>query len=184
LERFFECGGGVVLWGEGDGDCAVEAGVCGLGVASGADAASWEEIEWCTSAADGWPGVAADAEVEAVAVDGLPFGCGSEAEAEMGFTAPASVSAFSSSDNAAVVAVVISFISVISPICKETEDGRMRRLDSGPERMRARESGGGTHIIHEAFATKDVGEEARGILDVHAIFVADHLLPILVIDGS
>ena len=37
---------------------------------------------------------------------------------------------------------------------------------------------------NEALATKDIGEETRGILDVHAIFLADHLLPILVIDGS
>ena len=39
----------------------------------------------------------------------------------------------------------------------------------------------GAHVIHEAFATKDVGEEARGILDVRATFGADHLLPILII---
>ena len=37
------------------------------------------------------------------------------------------------------------------------------------------------HIIHETLATKDVGEEARGILDVRSTLCADHLLPILVI---
>ena len=39
----------------------------------------------------------------------------------------------------------------------------------------------GTHVIHETFATKDVGEEARGVLDVRATFAADHLLAILII---
>ena len=37
------------------------------------------------------------------------------------------------------------------------------------------------HIIHETLATKDVGEEARGILNVRTTFGVDHLLPILVI---
>ncbi len=41
-----------------------------------------------------------------------------------------------------------------------------------------------THIIHETLATKDVGEEARGILDVRATFGTDHLLPILVVHGA
>jgi hypothetical protein len=40
----------------------------------------------------------------------------------------------------------------------------------------------GAHIVHEALAAKDVGEEARGILDVRATLGADHLLPVLVID--
>ncbi len=42
----------------------------------------------------------------------------------------------------------------------------------------------GVHIIHEALATKDVGKEARRILNVRATFGADHLLPILVIHGA
>ena len=37
------------------------------------------------------------------------------------------------------------------------------------------------YIIHETLATKDVSEEARGILDVRSTLGADHLLPILVI---
>jgi hypothetical protein len=197
LERFFGCdGGGVVV---GDGDCMVDVGICGVGVARGVvDAASSEEDEWCTSAADETPGVADEDVVEAVAVDGLPagyadseFGCGASAEAGMGFAlAAASTSAFSfsSSDNAAVAALVNSFTSVISPIYNKAKEARnrpIRHLNS--KRMRGREgrkSGEGAYIIHEAFAAKDVGEEARGILDARAIFLADHLLPILVIDGA
>ena len=39
------------------------------------------------------------------------------------------------------------------------------------------------HIVHEVLATKDVGEEARMILDVRATLGADRLLPVLVIDA-
>ena len=42
----------------------------------------------------------------------------------------------------------------------------------------------GAHIIHETLATKDVGKEARGVLDVRATFGADHLLSVLVINGA
>ena len=51
----------------------------------------------------------------------------------------------------------------------------MREWEEG---QRAR----GAHIVHEALATKDIGEEARGILDVWATLGADRLLPVLVID--
>jgi hypothetical protein len=76
------------------------------------------------SAADGWPGVAAEDEdeaVAAVAIDGLPvdcvdppFGCRASAEPV------ASTSAFPSSDIAASAAALAnSFVSVISPIYKK-----------------------------------------------------------------
>ena len=70
------------------GERDVDTGVGRLGM----DDLSSEEDAWCTSEADWWPGVAADAEAMP---DGLPqaawialFGCGSmgedaEAEAEM-----------------------------------------------------------------------------------------------------
>jgi hypothetical protein len=45
-------------------------------------------------------------------------------------------------------------------------------------------TGVGAHVIHETLATKDVGEEARGILDVRAAVGANHLLPILIIDNA
>jgi hypothetical protein len=133
--------------------------------------------------------------VEIVAVDGLPagyadseFGCGTSAEAVMEFAlAPASTSAFSfsSSDNAAVAALVNSFTSVISPIYNKAKKARNRPIRHLNMRGReGRKSGEGAYIIHEAFAAKDVGEEARGILDARAIFLADHLLPILIIDGA
>lgn len=41
-----------------------------------------------------------------------------------------------------------------------------------------------TYIIHETIAAKDVGEEARGVLDIRAALVVDHLLPILVVDRA
>jgi hypothetical protein len=139
------------------------------------------EDEWGTSDADVWPGVAAaDAEVAvagfAAGCANRPLGCGSgdaeveaEAEAEMWFAPGASRSAFSSSDNMVFATLVISFMSEISPIYK----ARGSTLKYKTE--------GVAHIIHETLATKDVGEEARGILDVRSALCADHLLPILVI---
>jgi hypothetical protein len=139
------------------------------------------EGEWRTSKTDVLPGVAAaDAEV---AVAGFPagcadcpLGCGSgdaevEAEAETWFVPAASSSVFSSSDNMVFATLVISFINVISPIYKARESTRL--LKYKPEI--------GAHVIHETLATKDVGEEAGGILDVRSTLGADHLLPILVI---
>jgi hypothetical protein len=160
----------------------VDTGVDGLDpVSSGEDA-------WCTSEADWWPGAtAADADAEA-AVDGLPAGCAdrpfgwesvdvdAEAEAEIWPPPVASSSAFSSSDNMVFATLVMSFINEISPIYKA---GACRV----PMMTRdQKEWDGGAHIIHETLATEDVGEKARSILDVRATFVANHLLPILVID--
>ena len=136
LERFFEEGGGVVavLGGEGGGDCATPGAGAGVegGAAAAADAVSSEAT-----------GVAA---VDAhVAVEGLPagcaappFGCGesvdvdAEADADMGCAPPpaaaASNSAFSSSVSMLVVALVISFISEISPICNAEDAERQSIL--------------------------------------------------------
>ena len=47
-----------------------------------------------------------------------------------------------------------------------------------------RKVAGSTYIIHETIAAKDVGEEARGVLDIRAALVVDHLLPILVVDRA
>ena len=151
----------------------MDTGVGGLGVSS-------LEDEWCTSEADVWPGVAAAGEEVAVAgfpagCANRPLGCGSGdaevgVEAEPWFAPAASSSAFSSSDKTVFATLVISFISEISPIYKA---GESTRLKYKPEL--------GAHIIHESLATKDIGEEARGILDVRSTFGADHLLPILVI---
>ncbi len=41
-----------------------------------------------------------------------------------------------------------------------------------------------THVVHEALAAEDVREEARGVLDVGATLLADHLLAVLVIDDA
>jgi hypothetical protein len=150
----------------------VDTGVDGLGVSSGED-------EWGTSDADKWPGVAAaDAEVAAAGfaagcADG-PLGCGSgdvdvDVEAETWFAPEASSSAFSSSDNMVFATLVISFMSEISPIYKARES----TLKYEPEVV--------AYIIHETLATKDVGKEARGILDIRSALGADHLLAILVI---
>lgn len=149
----------------------MDTGVGGLGVSS-------LEDEWCTSEADVWPGVAATG--EEVAVAGFPAGCANRplgcrsGDAEVGVEPAASSSAFSSSDNTVFATLVISFISEISPIYKA---GGSTRLKYKPEVV-------GAHIIHESLATKDIGEEARGILDVRATFGADHLLTILVIHYS
>ena len=70
----------------------------------------------------------------------------------------------------------MSFISEISPICKV---GGYKVVDETLNRGDRRKAG--AYIIHEAFATKDVGKEARGILNVRATFIADRLFPILVI---
>ena len=154
----------------------MDTGVDGLGVSSGED-------EWCTSEADVMPGVAAaNAEVAAAGFPAgcadRPLGCGSgdaeveveaEAEAETWFAPEASSSAFSSSDNMVFATLVMSFISEISPIYKARES----TLEYQSEDV--------AYIIHETFATKDVGKEARGILDVRSTLGADHLLPILVI---
>ena len=154
----------------------MDTGVDGLGVSL-----SSGEGEWRTSEADVWPGVAAaDAEV---AVAGFPagcanrsLGCGSEdaeveVEAETWSVPAASSSAFSSSDNMVFATLVMSFISEISPIYTRESVNKTRKYK--PEV--------GAHIVHETLATKDVGEEARGILDVRSTLGADHLLPILVI---
>jgi hypothetical protein len=104
----------------------VDTGVVELGVSSGED-------EWGTSDADVWLGVAAAAADAEVAVAGFaagcanrPLGCGSgdaevEVEAETWFAPEASSSAFSSSDNMVFATLVISFMSEISPIYKESQ---------------------------------------------------------------
>jgi len=88
------------------------------------------EDEWRTSGADVWPGVsAADVDVAAAGFPAgcanRPFGCASveveaEEEAEMWLAPPGSSSAFSSSDNMVFATLVISFISEISPIYRES----------------------------------------------------------------
>ncbi len=103
-----------------------------------AAAASSEGDAWCPREAEWGPGVAAaDADV---AVDGLPAGCANpplgcggsaadvDAEAEKGFAPAASSSAFSSSDNMVFAALVMSFMSEISPICKGGGRRASRRL--------------------------------------------------------
>jgi hypothetical protein len=121
LARFFAEEGGVdVLGGEGDGDCA--GATCGAIAVADADADA--------AVSSGTTGVAAlDADV---AVEGLPagcaappFGCGESVDVDAGEEADgrcppplASNSAFSSSVSMVAVALVISFISEISPICK------------------------------------------------------------------
>jgi len=134
LERFFEDGGGVdvVLGGEGDGDGAAAV----AGVESGAAVVSSPEegAAWCDSAAGVWTAAGVAAADADVAVEGLPagcaappFGCGESEDAEpdadaeggcepLAEAAPSN-SAFSSSVIMLVVALVISFIRQISPIC-------------------------------------------------------------------
>jgi len=113
-----------------------------------------------------------------------PFRCGGsvvdvDAEAEKGFTLTASRPAFSSSDN--MYSVCISKISLICKgrghraSCRLASDMDMREWEEG---QRAR----GAHIVHEVLAAKDIGEEARGILNIRATLGADHLLSVLVID--
>jgi hypothetical protein len=92
-------------------------------------------------------------------------------EAETWFAPVASSSPFSSSDNMVFATLVMSFMSEISPIYKRERVNKT--LKYKPKEV--------AHIIHETLATKNVGEEARGILDVRPTLGADHLLPILVI---
>ena len=100
--------------------------VGGLGVSSGED-------EWCTSEADGWPGVAdVGAEVAVAGFPAGPLGCGSgdteaEVDAETWFAPAPSSSAFSSSDNMVFATLVISFISEISPIYKARVNKTLKR---------------------------------------------------------
>ena len=130
--------------------------------------------------ADVWPGVAATDAEDAVpefpeGCADRPLGCGSgdaeaEAEAETWCAPAASRSAFSSSGNTVFASSVKSFVSEISPIYKKEKVNKT--LKYTPEV--------GAHIIHETLATKDVGEKARGILDIRSTLCQD-VLPILVI---
>jgi len=70
----------------------------------------------------------------------------------------------------------MSFIREISPI--------YQRPNQHKHRDPARAGGISTHVVHEALATKYVGEEARRVLDVGASLLANHLLAVLVIDGA
>lgn len=125
-----ECGGVPVRGGEGDGDCPTAA----AGAAVVAVSSPEEGAAWCASAAEVWWSAAGAAAADAdVAVDAgcaaPPFGCGESVDADAdadGGCAPLvpaapSNSAFSSSVIMLVVALVISFIRQISPIC-DAED--------------------------------------------------------------
>ena len=159
-----------------------------IDVAAAAAAASLEGGAWCPREAEWGPGVAA-ADVD-VAVDGPPRAVRIR-HSDVGVRRrmwtrtrrrgsrrrPRGLP-FPCRTTNVFAALVMSFMSEISLICKGGGRRASRRLapdmDGGrPEGQRG---------AHEALAAKDVGEEARGILDVRATLGADHLLPVLVID--
>jgi len=87
-------------------------------------------------------------------------------------SAAAASAAFSSSDNIVFATLVMSFISEISPICFIW----LVEATVGAEEKR--------NVVHEPLAAKDVREELCGVLHAWATLLADHLLAVLVVDGT